>query len=257
MTDAAVPRSIPAGPDDDGYEGLCACCGARSEFLRGHPSLREGYACGSCRASLRYRGQAELLLRCYGEPGTRHLGELVRQPRFAALEIFEPGVSGAFRPYFSTLPNYRNSFFRPDTPPGERRDGVECQDLERLTLGSDTLDLVVSSDILEHVRRPWTAFEEIHRVLRPGGRHVFSIPIQLPMRLVSRARVDTRGDEDLPLEEPRFHGDGAGGRSLVYTDFGLDLIERLLRIGFLVTAHRPAEDNAEAKRLVTFSAEKL
>jgi SAM-dependent methyltransferase len=37
-------------------------------------------------------------------------------------------------------------------------------------------DAVVSHQVLEHLPRPWAALSEFHRVLRPGGRLIVSVP---------------------------------------------------------------------------------
>jgi len=44
--------------------------------------------------------------------------------------------------------------------------------------GSDCFDLVVCSDVIEHVEDPQTMLQEIHRVLKPGGRLIISTPIR-------------------------------------------------------------------------------
>src|SRR4029079_11503031 len=46
-------------PDDDAYDGVCNVCGEAQRFERRNASLREGYRCTTCKASLRYRGQAD------------------------------------------------------------------------------------------------------------------------------------------------------------------------------------------------------
>lgn len=241
----------------DQYRGHCFVCGAQSTFVRAHRSLREGYQCGECRASLRYRGQAEALLETLGQESAGSLAELARSGHLAGLKIFEPGISGPFRKYLAELPGYVNSFFWPDVTPGENRDGVQCQDLEKLTFESDTFDLIISSDILEHVRRPWDAFRELHRVLRPGAYHVFSIPVQKPLRAKTVQRVDTSGEEDVHLVEPHYHGDGAGGKSLVYVDYGSDIVDRLADMDYLVSVKSPSDNNDEANKLLTFVTQKI
>ncbi len=49
------------------------------------------------------------------------------------------------------------------------------EDVEELSAGSSTCDLVFSHAVLEHVRNPARAVEEIYRVLRPGGRAIHKI----------------------------------------------------------------------------------
>jgi len=50
------------------------------------------------------------------------------------------------------------------------------QDVENMTLKSDTFDVVVSRQMLEHVPNPLKALKEMNRVLRPGGTIVLSTP---------------------------------------------------------------------------------
>lgn len=47
--------------------------------------------------------------------------------------------------------------------------GAVVADARALPVPSDTVDLVVSSNVLEHVRDPFVVVDEMVRVLRPGG----------------------------------------------------------------------------------------
>lgn len=49
-------------------------------------------------------------------------------------------------------------------------------DGSRLPIADGAIDLAVSFDVLEHVRDEATALREIHRVLKPSGEIVFSVP---------------------------------------------------------------------------------
>lgn len=213
------------------YRGDCAVCGCRARFLHTRSSIRESYSCPECRASLRYREQAQVIIDLLAKDNSRSIAELVNEDTFRQLTIYEPGISGPFRRYFSSLPNYRNSFYWSDIPPGEYRDGVQCQDIMNLTFEDSTFDLVITSDIFEHVRKPLAGFAELRRVLKANGVHVFSIPVFHPMPPNTHSRVDTSGPTDVFLDPPRYHGDGAGGKSLVYNDFGEDLVVKLSEIG--------------------------
>jgi SAM-dependent methyltransferase len=222
-----------AAPDlQESYAGRCSVCGLEGTFIRVHRSPREGYACGGCGAGLRWRNQAEVLLTLYSQ-GAGSLAELIAEPQFRALTVYEPGIGGPFRTLLSQLPAYSQSHHWPGVEPGEVVRGVRCETLEALTFPDRSLDLVITSDLFEHVRRPWHAFAELRRAMRPGARHVFTVPVEPAAH--SQARVDVTELGDLHLLRPRYHRsptDRAG--SLVYTDFGLDLPERLESLGFEV-----------------------
>lgn len=221
------------------YEGLCAVCGRVGRFQRDGRSMRETFPCPTCRASLRYRHQAEVLLAHYSTRGSASLEALCSEPRFAASTIFEPGIVGPFRSRLSALRGYVCSGYWADVAPGDRRDGVRCEDLEALSFGDESLDLILSSDILEHVRRPDRAFAETFRVLRPGRSHIFTVPFLFPLEEVTRPRVDVSGPHDVHLLEPVYHRNPLDPEgALVYNDFGLDLVGRLEDVGFHVRLPR-------------------
>jgi hypothetical protein len=50
-------------------------------------------------------------------------------------------------------------------------------------------------------------------------------------------RVDVSGPNDVHILPQVYHGDGVGGRSLVYNGFGLDLLDGLGRLGMLTHLH--------------------
>lgn len=55
-------------------------------------------------------------------------------------------------------------------------------DLDRgLPFRGASFDAVLLSDVLEHVPRPSDLLEELHRVLRPGGRLLLSVPFLYPV----------------------------------------------------------------------------
>lgn len=237
---------------DETYSGHCSVCGDHRIFLNMAHPIRETYQCENCRASMRERVTAEAILAAYRRGKETHLAQLAQSPHFRNLSIFEPGIAGAYRAYLSDLPAYQNSFFWGDMPNGTYRQGIRNEDLQALTFPDASFDLVISSDIFEHVRDPWAAFCEIRRVLKPGGCHIFSIPVMLPMRDKCQARVDTSGAQDVHILDPVYHGDGKGGRSLVYTDFGADMYERLADCGFRTFTVRSDHTDKERQRVIAF-----
>jgi hypothetical protein len=235
----------------DSFDGSCALCGKHGRYVKDHRPTRESYVCPSCNRSLRYEAQARVILSQCSRRGATSIAQLVKEPEFRALRIWEPGEKGPFPRHFSKLPHYERSAYRQDAEPGEIRDGVRCEDLMATTFASESFDLIITSDIFEHVRKPALGFREMCRVLRPGGAHVFSIPVTAPMRPTTVERVDTSGDDDVFLVEPAYHN-----THLVYNDFGEDLLEVLEVAGFRTEVVPFESTSANAARALTFCSVK-
>jgi SAM-dependent methyltransferase len=232
-------------------EGTCWVCGAFGVFRRGTEHLLGGFECPNCRARLRYQGQASALVRCYSTGGARSLAALVQEPAFSALRVYEPGTIGPLARHLRRCATHVRSSFTPGAERGAEIDGVRQEDLMALTFPDESFDLVVTSDIMEHVRHPRVAFEEIRRVLTVGGRHVFTIPPRYPMEARTVSRVDVSGPEDVFLVKPAYHNG-----HLVYNDFGADLLELLDDIGFETEVLRFESPNADAATQITFCSRK-
>ena len=232
-TAAALRRAAPDVAD------TCRVCGWTGAFRQESSLWRETFYCPQCRANLRFRAQAAAVLDLVGNGRAASMRELAEAGGLAHLAIYEPGTTGPLRPYLARAGRYVQSVYAPGAAGSHA--GIEVQDLMACTHPDEAFDLVVTSDILEHVRRPMLAFAEIRRILRRGGHHVFSIPTGVPLPPRSIARVDTSGEADIHLLPPVWHGSGDGGRSLVYTDFGHDLLDRLDAIGLptRVVAYQP------------------
>lgn len=107
----------------------------------------------------------------------------------------------------------------------------EYADFQKLHYANETFDLVVASDVFEHVRKDEDAYREIHRVLKFGGSFVMTVPYD-HNRPNTIARVDTSGEKDVHLLDPEYHG--GGGHTLTYRNYGRDLLSLLKRVGFAV-----------------------
>jgi hypothetical protein len=220
-------------------KGFCQVCGRNTNFLDHQKSIRESYTCVFCNSSLRYRHQSEIIINLYSKKSSRSLKDLCLEPDFSELCIYEPGIIGPFRKYLSSLKGYQNSYYWDNVGLGQIHNGVRCENLENLSFSDNIFDLMISSDILEHTRHPELVFKECFRVLKKGGYHIFTVPMRWPIADNSIIRVDTSGQEDIYILPKHYHGnpiDPAG--SLVYTDFGLDIVEIQKKIGFQTSIAR-------------------
>ena len=93
---------------------------------------------------------------------------------------------------------------------------------ESLPLPDASVDLAVAWHVLEHIPRDRAAIAQIHRVLRPGGTFVVSVPIHPPGR--ERTFEDPATP---PSERERVYGFDEHVRSC-----GLDYVARLVEAGF-------------------------
>ena len=49
-------------------------------------------------------------------------------------------------------------------------------DLQTISLRDNSVDVVISRSVLEHIGNPEKAYREIHRILKPGGHFIFLTP---------------------------------------------------------------------------------
>jgi ubiquinone/menaquinone biosynthesis C-methylase UbiE len=56
-------------------------------------------------------------------------------------------------------------------------------DITRLPFSDDFFDVVICSEVLEHIPDQHTAVYEVNRVLKPGGDLIVSVPRYLPERI--------------------------------------------------------------------------
>lgn len=210
--------------------GQCAVCGSDARFVRNSWVLpgdlarvapegfvdRESQFCSTCGSSLRVRMLADVLLAHYADEA-RSIARLVEEDHFRAFDIAELNAVGRMHAQLARLPRLEYAEY-PE------------QDIQALSYPDASFDLLLTSETLEHVSDFQRALSETRRVLRAGGRHIFTVPVD-PRLARTRSRVG------LP---PVHHGRGGGPFALVtrrndmlaHTDFGLDLPDILRDAGF-------------------------
>lgn len=204
-------------------ETHCSLCGRPGPFAPLYPgaSLRET-RCPGCRSSRRTRDLVRVLLEAFlGAPDDvleRRLHHL------RSLNVYELQARGPLHERLAALPGYCCSEYYPSLPSGAvHPSGVMCQDASRLSFPDASFDLVISQDVLEHMADPFVGAAEICRVLRPRGRHLFTVPVHEGRRTRQRARAAPDGTVEHMLQ-PVHHRDPLNSAgALVYWDFGDDL----------------------------------
>jgi SAM-dependent methyltransferase len=76
------------------------------------------------------------------------------------------------KPYLPLVASYAERYIGVDTFAGPYVDRVSAA--ERLPFDAESFDLVLCTQVLEHVQEPAAVLSELHRVLRPGGAALIS-----------------------------------------------------------------------------------
>lgn len=147
-----------------------------------------------------------------------------------------PGKRGASRRLSQECSRYMPSQYFPDRPPGSSVGKFRCENLEALTFSDASIDLHVTQDVLEHVFQPDRVFREIARTLKPGGAHIFTVPlVNKDKPSQHRARLDDDG-RIVHLEPPIYHGNPVSAQgSLVTVDWGFDICRHIFESCGLIT----------------------
>jgi SAM-dependent methyltransferase len=116
---------------------------------------------------------------------------------------------------------------------GSLVDGILNQDVHDLSFEDASLDLITSNQVFEHVRDDLKGFAECHRVLKPGGALIFSIPLYdasttQQLAVVQHGRIEH-------LFPPEYHDsrrDGPKSALCFWRHSFHDIVERVASAGF-------------------------
>ncbi|MDD2889869.1 MAG: class I SAM-dependent methyltransferase [bacterium] len=187
---------------------------------------RQGLNCLNCSSNSRDRMLVYQLAECLGKEDE----PMVFWTPNKKLKILE--ISGG-RPRCKILEqkfDYLDTEYIPEKVE-ENINSCKYVDVQNLPFSSNSFDIVIAADVFEHVRLDDKGYCEIFRVLKRFGKFFLSlpIPIESPAK-TTIIRVKPEGEKDVYLLPSVYHG----GHTLVYRDYGMDLLEKLKKFGFTV-----------------------
>lgn len=229
----------------------CPVCGKETFPLYDFPNvklrrehkigvLRETLQCRECFSSMRQRSLALAILEYWEQRTSIHHTSIaaLAEAGIGNVRILDTDNFSAISELMEDVPGYFRCSYLPERPWGiEIEKNYYNINLECIDFDAEEFDIVLTSDVMEHVRNCDSAHNEIYRVLRRGGAYIFNVPydeffendIQL---------VDTTSAENVYLCEPQLHGDPLTGGVLAYRVFGRELIGKLQSLGFQVCFQR-------------------
>lgn len=224
-----------------GGVGRCLVCGAFTTWRIHTDNLRETGFCRNCYSMNRYHSLAYIVCKSLSDSLGIKLRSLVDVARLTDLRVYHTDTLSPIHTALSSMQNYVCSeYFGNEYTSGEYINSTQHQDLMDLSFPDESFDLVLSADVFEHIPDPYKAHREVFRVLKPGGRHIFTVPFDQAQYLDDlRAVIDEDGSVRL-LKPPVYHHDRHGGNDacLVYSFFSIEMLARLRRIGFRTNMYR-------------------
>ena len=111
--------------------------------------------------------------------------------------------------------------------------GIRHESATGLSFPDESFDRYLSFDVFEHIPDYLKAFREAARVLRPGGRLVFTVPFdQGRQDHQIRAKMLPSGEIE-HIFPPEYHGDPMSQAGILcFQIFGWDMLDDLKRSGF-------------------------
>jgi len=221
-----IQRNVPLIAGELVFEsrGRCPTCTHDVTFIARSPWLRDHYICSNCGSVPRERALMLAIEMFF--------------PNWRNLTIHEssPAERGSSLRLSRECKYYVPSQFYPDKKSGSYVKGIRCENLEALTFADESVDLHITQDVMEHILRPSRAFGEIARTLKPGGAHVFTVPLvnkHNPSKL--RAKINDVG-ELVHVAPPVYHGNPVSRNgTLVTVDWGYDICEYIFNSSGLFT----------------------
>lgn len=226
-----------------GWPHLCPICGMVLEYIHGRAiaddlatdwrlseeqrrffDFREGCACKHCGSSVRRMQMGRVLLELvnlrFGD-NLQFVKDLPGGIGSQVLRVAEINNCGTLHRYLRQLPGLVYSEY------GSMDPLIPSEDLTRLSYADESFDLVLTSDVLEHVPDFRQALLEVQRILKKDGVFIFTVPYLLDRQTLTRAVLDGTGVQY--LRSPSYHGEYQARLAdyLVFYEFGYDLLTQL------------------------------
>jgi len=215
-------------------DGFCIPCNKNSSFIidmrsggkyineKWIPNWRERLECEQCHMNNRQRLIAALIKQelDLSEDKNIYLMEQVTPIYAWAMSTFQQhNITGS-------------EYLGHEYEGGAEINGIRHEDVENLSFSDNSLDLIISNDVFEHIPNIETALAECSRVLKNDGMMLATIPFHSANEQ-SITRASIVNGELTHILPAMYHGNPVSSDgSLVFTDFGWDILNTVKLAGF-------------------------
>lgn len=234
----------------------CTICASPKAESTKPGGKREDIFCYNCSARRRDQDQAQVILGLISDGTAASLNAVVDSALRTGrdLRILEVALSGPFIAVFEKLPGYIQGYRWLEGSNKSQQQAVQYCDLEKIPFADNSFDLVLTSEVLPFVEQENLAHQEIWRVLKPGGAHVASFPMDWPAPAATEEFY--MQDSEAETLSPRLFKTPDGLSLPLRRKYGMDLVARLKNDGYFATLRRESFLDREGRRNVTLMAVK-
>ena len=150
-----------------------------------------------------------------------------------SIRIYAPeAVTKYALAYRGRFPKYLGSEYTEDSQQKRQLFPIPIEDLHKLSFHGESFDLVIASEVFEHIPFLDKALSELARILSVGGQLIATFPFRagadesLVKAIIKDGKIDY-------LLEPEYHGNPVDKNgSLVYEIPGWNILDRAKMAGF-------------------------
>jgi len=204
--------------------GFCELCQKDTKFKLDSKNInfRESLKCEHCNLINRWRFMLAYLTKIL---------QKMNKPSVFMYEQVTPLFKYAEKT-FSNINLYGSEFLGYEKKPGEIVRNIRHEDSMNLSFNDNTFDVIVSTDVFEHVPDIHITLREAYRVLKENGTLLISIPFNISKKESIKRAVLENGKIKSLLPE-MYHGNPMSAKgSLVFYDFGWDFLDFTRKAGF-------------------------
>lgn len=237
---AVTERALATGS----FNGYCNVVGSSTTFRVTDPNVRENVISTAGESAMRHRLSTCAFSLARFDMPLANLRTTLEDLNRCEQSVF---IAETMTPLHDAMqrlvPPERftaSEYFGETYASGDILNGVLHQDLQRTSFPDASFDLVVTSDVFEHVADAPAGEREILRILKPGGAYCFTVPL---MPLADEDLVLARMLEDGEIEhfaEPSYHHDDLRPEgALVFRLFSVrQMTARFAALGATCTTYR-------------------